>query len=426
MTVSVDVIMREVMRGVTKGTRLSSALAKFNTVLTTDFCPRANGWIYWLKHPFWILVLALLGSALCGIFLNPWLFSLTVLLFVITAAGVLLPWISVRGIRCQVMFDVRRAAFGQPALVRLQIRNNCPFPVWGLCLINGFTGLPRATEIDSDEGVSLARIPAWSTMEYSWPFEPRRRGIYPNRLPEIETSFPFAIFRARRCADVSGQLIVWPETVDLEGLPGAAESQLAEERFSERRSGEFGDTLGTRLFRNGDSLRRVHWAQTARHQTLIVTERQAPAMTTVRLYLDLSEAAHPLTTRDRSIEHCVSIAASICESLHRQQCRVELVHGNQFHVAGDSTLSLQCVLDALAVAGVTDSSPARTRTSRSGFQIVITTAHGFRPADEHAIVVVSSDNLAKRANSHAAWIVLDDTATLAGLHSSWRKACHAD
>ena len=267
--------------------RVLKTLAKADTALSSDFCPWANKYVYWMKNPFWVLVLAICGSLACGLLINPLVFILTAMLVLVAGVGVVLPWILVRAIDCRVAFDVPRGRVGRPAVVRLTVTNRWPIPVWGLSLIRGFA---HNSSTDGDEGVALARVPAWSTAEYSWQFHPRRRGRYPNETAAVETGFPFGIFRAQRTASVEGQLTVWPQTIRLEGLPDTSAAQQTEDQFSERRTGEFGDMMGTRPFRDGDSLRRVHWAQTARQQTMIVTERQAPAMSSVRVVLDLSES----------------------------------------------------------------------------------------------------------------------------------------
>ena len=100
--------------------RARGLLTSVGRALSKDFCPSWNRWVYWLKNPLWMLILAMAGTVLCGVFLNPWIFGLTALLVVVVAAGTVLPWASIKGINCQVMFDVRRVAFGQPALVRLR------------------------------------------------------------------------------------------------------------------------------------------------------------------------------------------------------------------------------------------------------------------------------------------------------------------
>ena len=387
-------------------------LEQADRALSVDFCPWANKYVYWLKNPFSVLMLAIAGSAVCGTFLNPMVFMLTGLLVIVTAIGVGLPWLAIRRIQCKAVFDVRRTRVGQPALVRLVVRNRWPLPVWGLSLIRGFV---RDTSTDGDEGVAFARVPGWSTVEFSWPFEPTRRGRYPNEPAVVETSFPFGLFRANRPVDVEGELLVWPRTIRLEGMPDASEAQLSEEQFSERRTGEFGDMMGTRLFRPGDSLRRVHWAQTARQQTLIVTERQAPAMTSVRVVLDLSKESHPPESREETVELCVETAASICESLRNQHSRIELVLGDNLVIAGDAAAGFDRLMDTLAVADV-EAHEQCAASRNSGFEIRVTTEHGRKPGHAHQVVIGDQ--------AGGAWISVADRSELSSLSDQWRGACH--
>lgn len=383
--------------------------------------------MYWLKNPLWVLCLALAGTVLCGVFVNPWIFTLTALLVGIIGIGTVLPWVAIRGIRCQVLFDVRRMEFGQPALVRLQIQNRWPIPVWGLSLINGFGSEDISSQqqlTDRDHGIAFAHIPGWSTMEYTWSFIAKHRGVYPvNGKAEVETSFPFGLFRAQRTAGVQGQLVVWPQAIALVGMPDAAESSASEDFFSDRRVGDFGDILGTRPFREGDSLRRVHWAQTARQQNLIVTERQSPLTTAVRITLDLSAHSHPSHNRSATVEQCVRVAASLCQSLHNQHCKVELQTNTDLFVLGESHSGLNRAMDALAVADVREPNSEVRQTGRQnsgshrGFEIVVTTAAGFRPGINHQIVI---------SNEHCpgAWISMTEQAALTELVTSYQKVCH--
>ncbi len=436
---------------------VAQGFARAGRTLSIDICPWANRWVYWLRNPFWVLTVAVVGSAACGVFLNPWIFALTALLVTVVGAGTVLPWIAMRGVECLVMFDVRRVRFGEPALVRLRIRNRWPLPVWGLSLINGFAASdlfedsqrPNDSQLtDGRDGIAFARVPGWSTMEYTWPFVAKRRGQYPiNGMAEVETSFPFGLFRARRPAQVEGQLTVWPATTSLVGLPDTAESQMCDDAFSERRVGEFGDMLGTRTFREGDSLRRVHWAQTARQQTLIVTEHQAPLTTSVRIVLELPSDSQAFAGRNKpslpvhgmlSGEQCIRVAASLCDSLHRQHCRVELQVGDRLFAVGDSQAGLQRAMDALATLNVDNSAlaengctskyqTATTRASGGGrgseFAITVTTPQNARP-DRRRQIVVTDETFGDAVTIGNAWIQLHATQPLSELATVWRKACH--
>lgn len=412
--------------------RFQSTVHRMAAALSRDFCPSANRWVYWLKNPFWILVLATGGSALCGALLNPMIFALTAMLVAVTLVGVGLPWLAIRGISCDVMFDVKRVRFGEPALVRLRIRNRSWLPVLGLSCIDGFTRVSKATAAtDSDDGLAFGRIRGRATVEYTWPFVATVRGQYPvNDSVMVETSFPFGLYRAQKSAAVVGRLIVWPETVQLDGLPDSVECESVDDHFSDRRAGEFGDMLGTRLFRQGDSLRRVHWAQTARQQSLIVTERQAPVTTVARVVLDLSSASHPLDRRYQSLEQCVRVAASVCYSLHQQHCRVELKIGDQLIVGGQQSGALDRIMDALATANIPEASSATgTPDGPDGLSASVREAGGFcvtitTPPGIHAMkgphIVITSDDGAEPAVP-TAWLTLSTAAELSELKRLWKE-----
>ena len=409
-------------------------------MLSADFCPWANRWVYWLKNPFWLLILAIVGSALCGAFLNPMIFGLTALLLVVTLIGAALPWLAIRKISCQVAFDIKRVRFGEPALVRLRIHNRSWFPVWGLSLVDGFTTSTHDNAaIDSDDGIAFGRVRGRSSIEYTWPFIAKQRGLYPvQHEAHVETSFPFGLFRARRPADVSGRLVVWPETTDLAGLPEASESEMIEEHFSDRREGEFGDVLGTRPFRHGDSLRRVHWAQTARQQSLIVTERQAPVTTVARVVLDLSPESHPEETRHQTVEQSVRVAASVCESLHNQHCKVELQIGNDLCMGDQNTSGLHRIMDALSLCNVSSESrttvrnSASSRNRRGTLELTITTEHGSHTAgnEKHPgcirIVVTTDPDMNETHTDDSVhthnWLQLTSHAPLRQLSDSWKRS----
>ena len=404
---------------------INSTTHKLGTALSVDFCPWANKWVYWLKNPFWILILAIAGSIVCGALLNPMIFAITALLLVVTLIGAGLPWLAIRWITCEVMFDVPRVRHGQPALVRLRIRNRSFLPVWGLSCIDGFAVSTEGNAaVDGSDGLAFGRVRGRSSIEYTWPFVAKHRGLYPvNESVRVETSFPFGLCRAQKETQVVGRLIVWPETVKVTGLPDSSECESAEDQFSDRRIGEFGDVMGTRQFRQGDSLKRVHWTQTARQQTLIVTERQSPVTKLARIVLDLSGSSHPQSHRVDTVEQCVRAAASICQSLHDQQCRVELQIGDDLIVGGQDAGGLKRLMDALAVAkvnndakGTVGTRPRSNRASR-GFQLTITTPHGPGADDSRRLIITTADD--PDTAGKAAWLTMSARAPLGELSRLW-------
>ena len=157
---------------------------RFNGLLTRDFCPWANRYVYWLKQPIGWFVVAAGMSLLVGCFLGPQGLVLAAALSGVIALGVAWPFLAVHAVRCSLHFDRRRVREGEPLTVRLQVANRFPWPVWGLTVERGFFAA-LAEETTDAVAVALACVPGWSINEYSWEFRPACRGEYPTERPVV-------------------------------------------------------------------------------------------------------------------------------------------------------------------------------------------------------------------------------------------------
>lgn len=356
-------------------------------VLTYDFCPWANRFVYWMKQPIAALSLAMAAALALAIFVRPVALVAFVAILVVVVLGYLWPWVAVRGLAAHLHFMQTRVAEGEEARAMVQVTNTWPWPVWGLA-VEG--------DVGGTASVALAQVPGWSTAEFGWPVTPRCRGIHPQQPPRLVTGFPFGLRLASRPVEVERRLLVWPRTVTLDTLLDAAETRPSDEFFSAVRVGESGDIAGTRPFRHGDSLRRVHWAQTARTGAMVVTERQAPVLSAVRVVFDPDLALHEGDGPDSTLEWSVRIAASICAAYQKQQAAVECCHGRETIRIAHGDVGLRGFLDALArfappaaadprcpassAAGCCGRIPARTC---GAFQITVTSAGALARGVEH-------------------------------------------
>ena len=370
---------------------------RISDMLHHDFCPSMNQFVYWLKNPLWTLLLAMLGTVLCGIFVNPQVFALTAMLSIVFVLGVVWPWIVVRGLKCHVRFMSTRTQENQPVAVQVRITNRWPWPVWGLALEQGFAVTSDTVQQETGESVALSRVWGWSTSEFTWSFVPQQRGVYPLTQPALETGFPFGLVRARKLCEAENELLVWPRTVTLQSLPDTFDQAPREDQLTDRHAGDYGDMLGTRPFRQGDSLRRVHWAQTARHGRVIVCERQSPAACSVRVVVDLRGSIHRGSGSDSTLEQVLRVAASVCESLRAQRASVECVLGREVIAVGAAESDWRRLLDLMArvpVGGLSETSRPRSR-GRAVSEMVITTemswgtASAVHSAESRTIVVRS-------------------------------------
>ena len=405
-------------------------LERLVTVLTYDFCPSANRFLRWLKHPIGFLSIAGLVSVTFALFLNSFAWVGFGAVAVTLTLGLAWPWIGLRGLDARLSWEDRRCSEGDHVKVRLRIRNRCPWPVWGLSVKGGFRqDVPSA---------ALARVAALSEMEFSWEFVPEERGVYPVTDPYIQTGFPFGLWTSQCGISVEQELLVGPKTVRLNGLPDLTSGQPSEEHLSDRTAGDLGDILGTRSFRQGDSLRRVHWAQSARHQRLVVTERQSGVESRVCVRIDASNESHLGSGKDSTLNWTLRIAASICQAINDEHTHVDCVIGDDV-ICLSQTGGLRRLMDYLAripESGHSGGATAIRSQHYAGGEIVCTTdrrrqevAAGRRLKRCPREVVIASENAgddapSSRSSMRSPWLFIPSTnAASTEFPRQWQRAC---
>ncbi|MFO1044469.1 MAG: DUF58 domain-containing protein [Planctomycetaceae bacterium] len=423
-------------------------------LLIYDFCPEVNRWFYWVKRPTAILGMAAVAALVCAVFVKPLAMVAFCAVAIVVLLGYCWPSISIRGLSCTMRFCQSRVTEDDTVRTVVRIKNRWPWPVWGMVIDGGF--LPNnSPPVTSSESVALACVAGWSTSEFEWEFIPRCRGEYPLSTPRLATGFPFGLRKASLPVKVEQTVLVWPRLIPLETLLDAAETRPSDDMFSEQRVGDSGDMTGTRLFRDGDSLRRVHWAQTARQGRMIVCERQAAAQSAIRVVFDSDPHLHRGEGRDSTLEWSIRIAASICAAYHRENAQVECCFGHETIPLQAGTSGMKSFLDTL--------SRWKSCQRRHGsncehehkphqchrihhrncgvFQLTITTDLGLQHQTEHRhvhgdqrMVVLKADAFARPCDicgeehlpPNRSSIVLDrpDSVSI-DFRRKWRHVCHA-
>lgn len=114
---------------------------------------------------------------------------------------------------------------------------------------------------------------------------------------------PFGTVRGQAPLGGTSEVAVWPATVDLELPPGVLVSEP--ERVALGARSPSTDDAALRDYREGDDLRRVHWASTARRGTILVRSDERAGMRPATVLLDLPGRSPDVT------EWTVSAATSI-------------------------------------------------------------------------------------------------------------------
>lgn len=328
------------------------------SVLTTDFCPWANRFVYWLKEPVGWFLIAICFSVLVGLYISPIGWSIASALGVLTFAGMIWPALAVYCTDCRMVPVRSRGSEGDPSELKVVVRNRLPIPVWGLA-IEGYLDTLGEEEDVKPPTVTFAAVPPLSTAEYVLPVTPRLRGQYPLKEPLAACAFPFGIWTARRSLSEVRPLLVWPRRYSVRALLtplGLLRSELGEGT----RSGPTGDFIGLRPYRRGDSAKQIHWIASARLDSLVVTERGGPQRPVVHVFVDTRGGdSEELAQRIRT-------AASILEHLQQSHVAVRLRIGDK-DVPFRSAENAQAEwLDALAKVpheGQPCGAPAAVRSS---------------------------------------------------------------
>lgn len=331
---------------------LEKAQGKVTTVLSTDFCPWANKYVYWLKEPIGWFVMALGISVLVGMHVNPLGWTLAAAIGSIIAIGMVWPWIAVRTSQCDLAPAIAEIHEGEECELVFSVRNRLPLPLWGLA-VEGY--LDREGD-EAKPTIALACVPPISAADYRLAVCPQLRGHYPLVAPMVACSFPFGIWTARRVVNQCSPLVVYPQVSVIQD-----EATLTGGRMSESgdglRAGQMGEPLGVREFRSGDRLKNVHWVHTARTGNLVVCERGGPQQQAIEVHLD-TRALSKQTGVSRDANHEVNreaiawrvrVAASLVTHLHARHVPVTLrIDQRTIHGAA-GPVGLRRMLLALAI-----------------------------------------------------------------------------
>jgi uncharacterized protein (DUF58 family) len=291
------------MRIIAPGFRSLVRLATYD--VSPEFSRRVRGVVL---SPLGVLLIAAAVAILVGLVLHPRVFALAGGLLLVALGGVCWPWVTVRACRAEIRFDRERCSAGEPVVVTITLQNP---------LLWGARGLTVVGDTQESPPVRLPVVSGRTRTEARWEFVPPGRGVYPRTSWQIATGFPFGLWMVRKPVRVERPLVVWPQTLPVGPVPVAHGEDVAEGTVSRNRAGSSGDLFGVRPYRRGDSPRWIHWAQSARHDRLVVCELQSNSRPVVLLILDLDEANHTPGdngTREWAIRVAASLAAGWLET----------------------------------------------------------------------------------------------------------------
>uniref|UniRef100_UPI00293E1FC3 DUF58 domain-containing protein n=1 Tax=Clavibacter sp. MX14-G9D TaxID=3064656 RepID=UPI00293E1FC3 len=312
-------------------------------------------------------------------------------------------WLVVARVRLHVerTFTADVVESGTPTTVTVSVANVGPLPTpraWAVDLVPGPDGATPPAELPSLRGLARGSRRSSARPVLRYDLTPERRGLHEVGPLAVEEHDPFRLMVLRHVGGGTTRLVVTPRIADLEAEPGGQVSSEGESERVQRRADGGEDDLGTREYRAGDPLRRVHWRATARHGELMVRQEEQRSSPRSLVLLDTRTAGFPLhpavdadpdadVDGDRAFERAVAFAASIGVHLQRGGYAVQLVEtaggsaGPGDLPPGDSAAEGDLLLHLAEV------SPAAVDPDRDGVQEVLSDLRRSRRAvPVHAVL----------------------------------------
>jgi len=275
------------------------------------------------------------------------LYGMLAMLVATLVIAYLAPLLMLRGVTVK-QSALQKCYEGDELCVTLQVTNTNRFNRYMIEVWNYF---PGGLEGEKDHMAFVPNLKKdfTSHMKYICDY----RGLHTLGPIRLRSEFPMGINYAQIILESSEMTtLVYPSVFQIHSFPyisGDYTPQLGVNAVS--MAGGSDVFFGVREYRHGDSPRHIHWASSARHNTLIVKEFEYTTATEVTLLLDLHENANHGEGKHSTLEYSVKIAASIARHVLDQGHHVRLLgYGKEsIHVkASSGELHYQTILEALA------------------------------------------------------------------------------
>jgi uncharacterized protein (DUF58 family) len=244
-----------------------------------------------------------------------------------------------------------RVAAGHPVTVTLRLDNVSRLPS-GLLLVEdrvpfAFGVRPRFV---------LERVEPRGRREVAYVVTAAVRGRYPLGPLTLRLTDAFGMCELARSFTQRDNLLVTPQVHALPAVSLRGDWAGSGESHSRSLAAAGEDDAGTREYRHGDDLRRVHWRSTARLGELMVRREEQPWQSRCSVLVDTRLRAHAGEGPASSLEWAISAAASVALDLDRRGYQVRLVTDTGTSLPSASRGRdgrphgfAEAVLDALAV-----------------------------------------------------------------------------
>ncbi|MCA1838915.1 MAG: DUF58 domain-containing protein [Actinobacteria bacterium] len=328
-----------------------------------------------------------------------WLYVMAAAMVGVVIAGLIIPATSLRKLTVSRRVPARATA-GDDLTVILTIENHSKTARRLIAGNDGFLG--------ANDFVAPMVAPL-SSLELRTNVSSIKRGIFSGAPLTLRSGVPFGIAIASRKFGLTSELTVHPRWFPIQSFPLLEAASTPDESWHERpRRGGGMDFYGLREYRPGDSVRHIHWRNSAKGGKLLVREYEEQPSSRLTIIIDnsVSIGGDPANTLEDSISIAASLVMYAMQSGHPVQLFAIGAGGDSAHLFEPTRSQALDWLSSLQIESRGDlarlATEASTQLFRRSTNVLIFPSTG--PASASATTAV---RLVQRRAARVIGIVLD-------------------
>lgn len=277
------------------------------------------------SRAFWLAAVVLLALALPGLFLyqGEWI-ALALPLAVYVALG----WLerpTSPALSAERQLSTDRITEGQPVTQSLTVTNN------GAALpeVDVRDVWPLGLQLNSGDPWRVVHLPTGDSIELDFSFSGARGRYFFEPVRGLARD-SFGLFEAPLTVAAPAKLLAYPRVTQLPPLPiRPPQTKGFSGPIPSRRRGAGQDFLGVREYQLGDSLRRINWRVSARHEAeLFANEFELDRVADVCLIVDARPHTDQRVGGRRLVDYAIEATAGLAQGfLSAGHCVSVLVYG---------------------------------------------------------------------------------------------------
>ncbi|MBU0759140.1 MAG: DUF58 domain-containing protein [Candidatus Omnitrophica bacterium] len=207
--------------------------------------------------------------------------------------------------------------------VKMTIHNRRRLPLYFFELLDMFPGGPPE---EQNTSLFILSLGPKEDKKISYIANCYKRGVWKMGPTTVVSQDALGFFKTKKVLKVFSEILVYPNLFRIFSFPQMASGSVSWMGVETAKiSGDSHEFYGVREYQRGDSMSRIHWFSSARHNKLIVKQFERNAVQEATIVLDLKKGHDIGSGKDTTLEYTVKIAGSIARYLLNERVLVQMV-----------------------------------------------------------------------------------------------------